>query len=112
MMLLYMYIIYFIASCFNYICLTPLLSSVLQTTTHTSFLISGIRGQVLSSVHASSDGSVSPLAHDSARGKAAPKLSPPQPKSLIGDQEYQVHSLPTAQVQVHVHCMYTCAPDV
>lgn len=109
MMLLYKY---FSTSCFNYICLTPLLTSVLQTTTQTSFLISGVRGQVLSSVHTSSDGSVSPLAHDSVCGKAAPKVSPPQPKSLIGDQVYQVQSLPTAQVQVHVHCMYTCAPDV
>ena len=73
-----------------------------QTTAHTSsFLISGVRGQVLSAVHTPSDNSVSPLAGGSH--VAAPKLSPPQPKSPMCDQEYLIHPLLTTKVQVHKH---------
>ena len=80
--------------------LTPVLSTVPQTTTNTSFLISGVRGKILSTLHVPSDDPVSPLARGS--GIAAPEVSPPQPKSPMGDQKYQVHSLLTAQVRVHI----------
>ena len=68
-----------------------------QTTTHTSFLISGVRGQVLSTVQTpGGHSSISPPAHSG--GTAAPKVPPPQPK---GDQKYLAHPLLTTQVHVH-----------
>ena len=91
----------------TYVYLTFVLSTVPQTTTYKSFLVSGIRGQVLSTVHAPSDCSVSPLAHGS--GVATPKVSPLQSKSRMDEQGDQVHSLLTAQVHVCSTC--TCVRE-
>ena len=79
---------------------SPISSTSPQTATHTSFIVSGVRGQVLSTVLAPTETSISPPTHG-ARA-IAPELSPPQRKSSIGDQEFPVLSPLTAQVKVHV----------
>ena len=59
-----------------------------QATTHTSFLISGVRGQVLSTVHVPGGAGGS--------GMAAPKVSPSQQENRTSDRD----SLLIAQVHV------------
>ena len=73
-------------------------------TFHTLLLLSQFSLPPLSRhIYAPTDTSISSPAHGACM--AAPELSPFQPKSSIhvGDQEYPIRPLLTAQVQVHEH---------